>query len=332
MLLSASHLKVVLISCISLGLFSVANGQANASNASPKTTQVETQTESYRAEGFASIRKMDWISANRSFDAALSISPNDAPSLYGKALAQFNLNDIAGSSSALDSLILILAGEKRDQSLLADSLVLSAVISSIQNRTSDAIGKLQHAIELIPQHFDAHLSLGRIYFGSGQIDSSILSFRKAVLIQPENIQARFFLATALERAENAAEALSEYRRILKANPENVEGNLGLGVLLVKIEGASSPEGLRALRSAVRLDPGSYEGQITLGKTLVKLDRAAEAVEHLRRAIELAPGNPEPHFQLSLAYRKLGKTADADAEADIVKRIHESRRGVSTLPK
>ena len=84
--------------------------------------------------------------------------------------------------------------------------------------------------------------------------------------------------------------------------------------------------LKELGRALEINPNLYEARVTLGRALVARGRAAEAVEHLRRAAELAPGNPEPHYQLSLAYRRLGRKEEAAAESDIVRRIHESRRG------
>ncbi|NJM54247.1 MAG: tetratricopeptide repeat protein, partial [Blastocatellia bacterium] len=110
------------------------------------------------------------------------------------------------------------------------------------------------------------------------------------------------------------------------SPNNADGNLGLGVLLIKTEGDKSAKGLAALQKAVSLNPNLYEAQITLGKTLIRLNRASESIEPLQKAAKLAPNNPEPHFQLAIAYRKLGKKAEAEAENAIVKKIHESRRG------
>jgi Flp pilus assembly protein TadD len=99
-------------------------------------------------------------------------------------------------------------------------------------------------------------------------------------------------------------------------------------LLLKIDGDRSTDGLSALQKAVTLNANLYEGQITLGRTLLRLNRASEAVEHLQKAADLAPNNPEPHFQLALAYRKLGDRDKAATETEIVKKIHEGRRGVS----
>ena len=316
----------VALLCLQFTFFSTIFAQAE------KTTRTyvlkQQSLDEIRKKGFAHLQTGDWESASSEFEKALAIDPKDALTLYGKSLALFNLKQIPEADSKLETVFEVLASAKDNNQLLADSLVLSAVISAVQNKNSLAIDKLQKAIKLVPAHFDANFSLGRAYFGNGEIDRSVAAFRQAVSIQPNNLRAKFFLATALEREGNSSDALKEYREILQIDPKNAQGSLGLGVLLLKVEGDTSAEGLSALRRAVELDDKLYEGQVTLGKTLVRLNRATEAIEHLKKAVGLAPNNPEPHFHLSIAYRKLGNKAEAAAEMEIVKRIHESRRGVS----
>lgn len=288
----------------------------------------QTQTlDEIRKTGFSYLQKGNWESAQKIFENALSIAPQDALSLYGNSLALFNLNRQQEAMIPVEKAAEILTKSKENNSLLADCLVLSAVISAVQNQNLTAIAKLEKAIALVPNHFDANFSLGRAYFGSGEIDKSVNSFKKAVAIRPNDARSHFYLATALERAGNTPEALAEYQKVLEISPNNADGNLGLAVLLLKTEGDKSEKGLAALQKAVSLNPNLYEAQITLGKTLIRINRANEAIKPLQKAAELAPNNPEPHFQLSIAYRRLGKKAEAEAENAIVKKIHESRRGV-----
>jgi tetratricopeptide (TPR) repeat protein len=282
-----------------------------------------------RKTGFGYLQKGNWESAQKIFENALNIAPQDALSLYGNSLALFNLNRQREAGDLVEKATEILSKSKENDSLLADCLVLSAVISAVQNENLTAIEKLEKAVSLVPNHFDAHFSLGRAYFGNGEIDKSVNSFKKAVIIRPADARSYFFLATALERAGNNSEALAQYQKVLELSPNSADGNLGLAVLLLKTEGDKSEKGLAALQKAVALNPKLYEANITLGKTLIKINRANEAIAPLQKAAELAPNNPEPHFQLSIAYRKLGKKAEADAENAIVKKIHESRREVKS---
>ena len=303
--------------CFQFTFFSEAGAQTTRQN-----------LEEIRKRGFAYLLEGNWELALTTFINALTIEPRDTLSIYGNSLALFNLKKFPEAASNLDLAVEILSKSKENNQLLADSLVLSAIISAVQKENTLSITKLQRALSLAPNHFDANYSLGRAYFGNGEIDKAVNSFQRAVSIQPGNPQARFFLATSLERAGKTAQALAEYQKVLELSPNNADGNLGLGVLLIKTEGDRSEEGLKAVQKAVAQDPNLYEAQIVLGKTLIHLNRVADAIIHLQKAAELAPSNPEPHFHLAIAYRKLGRKAEAAAETEIVKAIHEKRRGAA----
>ncbi|GAC1400476.1 MAG: hypothetical protein NVSMB56_15540 [Pyrinomonadaceae bacterium] len=107
--------------------------------------------------------------------------------------------------------------------------------------------------------------------------------------------------------------------------------MGLGALLIKVGGENVSDGIRELQRAVELNAGLYEAQATLGRALIRAGRASEAIEPLRGAAQLAPNNPEPHYQLSIAYRKLGRKAEANEESAVVKQIHETRRKRASSP-
>lgn len=326
--------RIVAAVCLSLGLLFPLNARAASKEQNRAADRWVGWSSSHRQDvdeirrrAFSSLRQGAWQAAEDEFEKVLTILPADAPSLYGSALALFNLQKIGAAEEKLRTVVAALSETKANDSLLADSLVLSAIISAVGKQNEAAIEKLKTAVALVPNHFDANFSLGRAHFGNGDLVSAVKAFQQAAEIQPANVRARFFLATALEQAGDEATALAEYRTLLRAAPDSAEGNLGIGALLIKIEGEKNVEGLTALQKAVTLNGSLYEARVVLGKTFIRLNRPAEAVEHLRKAVDLAPNNPEPRHQLALAYRKLGRTTEAEAEMRAVKKIHETRRGV-----
>ena len=104
-----------------------------------------------------------------------------------------------------------------------------------------------------------------------------------------------------------------------------EGHLGIGILLVKRGASDRDEGIRELQKALDLDDRLYEGHVALGRALIRAGRVSQSIGYLKRAAELAPNNPEPHYQLAIAYRRLGKMEEANAENAIVQQIHQLRR-------
>ena len=297
-----------------------------------------------RAVGFELLRAARYAEAVEVFDAIVDGVQGDALSLYGGALALFNLRRIEEAERvARDAVRVAIAAtatpsvklpgvrnELQDQA--AEALTLLAVILAVKGDNAGALSAVTKAAALAPKNFDAQFALGRALFGSGNPAGAATAFRAAVSLRPKDTRARFFLATALETSGDYDKALAEYRELLTINPQSAEGHLGLGVLLVKLGGEKMNEGVEELARALSLNGDLYEARITMGRALIQMGRASEAIEHLRRAVELAPRNPEPHYQLALAYRRLGKIAEADAETAIIQKLHAERRDSSDNSK
>jgi tetratricopeptide (TPR) repeat protein len=275
--------------------------------------------------------------ASELFEALVEKWPREPVALYGAALAAFNLGrseraellvrsaaEVYLSGDGADSAARSLSRKQRIEG--ADALVLLAVILGARGEDAQALQTVQRAVALSPEHFDAQFTLGRALYSVGDSAAAVKAFRAAVKLKPDDAKALFFLATTLEGAGDSEAALIAYRDLARRQPQAAEGHLGLGVLLIKRGGAEVDKGIEELKTAVRIDPNLYEAQVTLGRALLTQKLTAEAVEHLRRAAELAPRNPEPHYQLALAYRRLGLNDKAVEETEIVKRIHEARRG------
>jgi len=299
-----------------------------------KTFQTNPTSENLlevRKIGFSLLGAGKFAEAEIVFNQILAKSSNDAFSLYGKAVSLFNTKQLSAAEAEVAKANSIFANQKNNPSL-ADGLVLSAVISAVSGDNAVAIEKLKRAIDLVPTHFDANFALGRALFGSGDLPNAISAFRAALNQQPQNIKANFFLATSLERNGETTAALNAYRELIKIAPNVAEGYLGLGVLLVKTEGATSAEGVQSLQKAVAINPNLYEAQVTLGKLFLQQNKPNEALIHLQKAVKLLPDSPEPHYQLLKVFRRLGNKSEAETELSIIKKIHEKHRGSSSKPR
>jgi len=279
------------------------------------------------------IKEGRWADASPLFGALAEKLPNDPMILYCAALTSFNSGRLAEAQQFIDRTVAIVSAlRKADpnntdvKQRAAEAFVLQAVILANRKDDTRALEAARSAVDLAPDSFDAQFALGRALFATGDLADATRAFQSAVSLRPADLKARFFLATTLERSGDDPAALTAYRELIAKEPRSAEGHLGLGVLLVKRGGDNQVEGITELERCIALDPNNYEARITLGRVLVSKGRAADAIGHLRVAANIAPSNPEPHYQLSLAYRKLGRKEDAEAESAVVKKIHESRRG------
>jgi len=279
------------------------------------------------------MREGRWAEGAQLFVALSEKLPNDSTILYCAALTSFNSGRVVEAEQLINRAVeTVLAKMKKEPNSseikhrAADALVLQAVVLANRKNDNAALESARSAVNLAPDSFDAQFALGRALFGTGDTAGATRAFQTAVSLRPTDLRALFFLATALERSGDDAGALEAYRDLISKEPRSAEGHLGLGVLLAKLGGNNQTEGIVELERCVAIEPNNYEARVTLGRVLVSKGRAADAIQHLRVAANLAPNNPEPHYQLSLAYRKLGRKDDAEAESAIVKRIHELRRG------
>lgn len=267
------------------------------------------------------------------FNAVLNRRPQEPTALYGAALALFNLGRFEEAEplvrSAADAYLKSStdsAKTEQQRQHAANALVLLAMIEAVRGQDAQALKTAERATTLAPQLFDAQLTLGRARYSMGDYAGAVVAFRAALALKPDEVTAVFFLATSLENSGDVVAARKSYREMISRWPARPEGHLGLGVSLIKGGQQDAEEGIRELKIAVQLDPDQYESQVNLGRALLAQKLAEESLGHLQRAAALQPANPEPHYQLALAYRRLGMNDKAVAETEIVKRIHESRRG------
>jgi tetratricopeptide (TPR) repeat protein len=288
-----------------------------------------------RALGIELLKAMRYEEAAALFVALRDAAPSDPATLYGGALALFNLRRIAEAEvwarAAVDKSLGAAepgnaAAERSPRfGSVDDAFVLVGIILAAKGDNTGSIAALSRAVELAPGSFDAQFALGRALYGAGDPIGAARAFRASVALRPTHAEARFFLCTALERAGDNLGALAIYREFVTIAPNIAMSHLGLGVLLVKQGATDQDEGIRELEKALAIDDKLYEGHVSLGRALIRARRPAESISHLKRAAELAPDNPEPHYQMAIAYGRLGKRQEAEAESAVVKQIHQSRR-------
>jgi tetratricopeptide (TPR) repeat protein len=159
---------------------------------------------------------------------------------------------------------------------------LNAEALEVQGKWQEAAQEYRAALQNNPQAPGIHYLLGRL-----------------LLSQPKT-------PTTME------DARKEFEEELKINPANAGAEFVLGELARQDE--KWPDAIAHFTRSTRLDAGFADAFLGLGRTLLAADRAAEAVPSLEDAVKLQPANPMTHFQLAIAYRRVGRKADADREA------------------
>jgi adenylate cyclase len=84
----------------------------------------------------------------------------------------------------------------------------------------ESLGYAEKAIRLAPfPPVSYYWLLGRAYFMTGEYDKAVETFKKAVLVNPDYLVARAFLAACYSSLDRQAEATAEAREVLRINPK-----------------------------------------------------------------------------------------------------------------
>ena len=180
-------------------------------------------------------------------------------------------------------------------------------------RDADAVQALQQAAARAPADAEIPYNLGRIYYQQSRHAEAADAFRRATTLDPRAYRAWDNLGLAAEALGDVAQAQRHYLAAIalvhKDHPRYDVVYANFADLLIRLGDAKRAFDLAA--EAAERNPDEPRNLFLAGKALVQLDRSDLSLRWLERAVALKPDYPEAHYVLSRAYRKLGRTEDAE---------------------
>ena len=162
------------------------------------------------------------------------------------------------------------------------------------------------ALELDANLADAHASLGWVQYSyDWDWAAAERSFRRALELDPENVDAHQYYARLLTTLGRYTEGLAEIDRARELDPRSAD--LGVPHYAILEKRGEFDEAIKVLRASLEMDGDARFVQRGLGKLyLIKGDHA----EVIRMAGELFPNPEEPDFawasMLATAYGRAGQ--------------------------
>lgn len=137
----------------------------------------------------------------------------------------------------------------------------------------------------------------------GDYPVAVRSLLRAVMAEPGNAEAHYFLGLAYGRLGSRAGAITQLRDAVRLAEHDSRFHAGLG--LAYRETGDEASAVRELEAAVRLRPGDWQYRIGLAGALLDIGQPGPAVARLREAAQIAPRAAEIHLLLATALAREG---------------------------
>jgi tetratricopeptide (TPR) repeat protein len=265
--------------------------------------------------GLCAFKANNYSEAIRALSQALQLEPGSHPLLAMLGISYFATDQYADAARTFAPL---------DKAGMQDAEVGYAWAASLTH-----IGDMQQATRVLsefesqPRSDDTLLLVGQLWTEIGDYARSTATLERALQSNPSLPKAHFDEGLAYIRWEHWDDAEREFKAELSLNPGDAEASYHLGY--VYLQESKIDDAAALFLAIINTDPDFARAQYQFGKIQLDRGQAEEAVTHLEAAARLMPQTDYVHYQLQAAYRKLGRSADADRELEIYKALKAKSR-------
>ena len=199
----------------------------------------------------------------------------------------------------------------------------------------DAIREIEEALQLVPDFPDLHNLLGLALGMNGERERSAASFRRALELNPNYLEARMNLAIVYNELGRYDDALKEFATEKPRDPDHDNLSPDVRTFLadshVLLGDAYRDLGMpvdatQEYRKALKLAPQFLDVKNKLGSIYCAMGLYSDAEEELRSALAQNPRYIDARTTLGLVYYRSGRRhrAREEWEASLAERGHDVR--------
>lgn len=187
------------------------------------------------------------------------------------------------------------------------------------DRFEDAIIEYLEVIRIEGGDSISYCNLAGCYERTGNLDLARDYYTKAAKNNPNLAEAWFGIGITFQKESLYPEAIAHFKRAVLLEPDNVEFLLVLAESEYEIGAFKDAEDLY-LR-LLEIDPGMMEVYMDYSFMLYKLDRLAEAIEWVRKALMLDNTCHQYHYRMVVFLYAVAKEKEALTHLEIALSLH-----------
>ena len=269
-----------------------------------------------RLRGFIYYQQRNMAAAEAAYAKAIAQDPSDIESMQMRGVALYSLGRPADAIPLLEKAHTAVPAANVDP-----NYVLGVCYIAVR-RYDDARHAFAAQYGFAPDSAPAYLLAARLLLRQENPAAAEEFARKAIALKPDLPLAHLLLGEiALARAQ-LPEAIAELDQERASNPLN--GNVYDRLGDAYVRSGDDEKAQMQLSRAILLEPNATSPYILLGKVMLDQQNYLLAELYLERAASMDPGNYITHNLLGQAYRRTGRTADADQQFKLVEKLQNGR--------
>ncbi len=167
---------------------------------------------------------------------------------------------------------------------------------------------LEGMVRKNPKDYDALLFLGGIYLSACDYEKSIEYFSNVIVHFDNHPTANYNLGLSYHKLNKLKEAEIYYKKAIQINPNNIDAINNLGVVYASLNNKS--EALKYYNQAAAKNKNSGQAFNNMGNLFSLSDNFDEAEKNYKKAISIEPENHSYLFNLADCYAKQQSWDDA----------------------
>ena len=248
------------------------------------------------------------------FRAALRLSPADKNAQLYLGKAQIQMRDYGGAAQTL---------EKLSKSSANDPTVLYNLGVAHMKLMLEDIDRLG---AVAPQSYLLFLLLAQDAETRGDDDAAARFYKQALGANSEAAGVHYALGSIDANSGKYDDAVHEFQEELKLNPNDSLALWKVGEVTLRTDPRSACD---YLERALTLYSDFPQARLAYGRALLRLGEAEKAVQQFEQVERLAPEEDSVHYHLANAYRKLGRSKEADIEMARFQELAKKKSDITT---
>jgi Flp pilus assembly protein TadD len=173
----------------------------------------------------------------------------------------------------------------------------------------DSVSLFQHALEVTPDNYPAHVSLGRALQNQNRFSEAEAHFRKALELRPKDDEVLNNLALAVQAQGRYGDAETVLKKALSLNPNDADTLANLGAVMKAL--GSFADAQTQLQRALEINPDHLLALTNLSAVLQAQGRLVEAETYAKKALAVAPEQTDAQFNLGSIFQAQSRYSEAE---------------------